>query len=98
VRTDDETPLTRSDIELAKKYFSGVGHREFWLLSLALFLKYFLLDRIHPNADRYWKRILRERAESLRWWMPLAATDRWLTRLPGIRWLAWNIAMWGTKE
>lgn len=98
VRTDDETPLTRSDIELTKKYFIGVGHREFWLLSLALFLKYFLLDRIHPNADRYWKRILRERAESLWWWRPLAATDRWLTRLPGIRWLAWNIAMWGTKE
>ncbi len=60
VRTPDEAPLTTSDIALARKYFSRVQHREFWISSLLLFLKYYLVDRIHPNQDRYWKRILRE--------------------------------------
>ncbi len=65
VRTEDEAPLTIADIRMAKKYFRGVGHREFWISTLALFLKYLLIDRVHPNQDRYWKRILREKADGL---------------------------------
>jgi 2-polyprenyl-3-methyl-5-hydroxy-6-metoxy-1,4-benzoquinol methylase len=97
VRTDDESPLTVADIALARKYFTSVEHREFWILSLALFLKYFLLDRVHPNADRYWKRILKEKSKPLWWWSPLAMIDRALARIPGIRWLAWNVVLWGKK-
>ena len=97
VRTVDEAPLTLADIRLAKKYFRGVGHREFWISTLALFVKYFLIDRIHPNQDRYWKRMLREKEESLRWWTPLRALDSVLTRIPGVRWMAWNVVMWGYK-
>jgi len=97
VRTPDESPLTVADLKLAQKYFSNVGHREFWLSTLLLFVKYYLKNRVHPNADRYWKRILRETPESLRWWMPLRALDRALTRVPGLRWLAWNMVMWGQK-
>jgi len=97
VRTPDESPLTVADLTLAQKYFSNVGHREFWLSTLLLFVKYYLKNRVHPNADRYWKRILRETPESLRWWMPLGALDRALTRVPGLRWLAWNMVMWGQK-
>lgn len=97
VRTPDESPLSASDLKLARKYFSNVGHQEFWISSLALFAKYYLVDRIHPNADRYWKRILREKREDLRWWLPLAKLDSALTRLPLVRWLAWNMVMWGQK-
>jgi hypothetical protein len=97
VRTDDESPLTVADIALARKYFVSVEHREFWILSLALFLKYFLLDRVHPNQDRYWKRILKEKSAHLWWWSPLAVIDRALARIPGIRWLAWNVVLWGKK-
>src|SRR5205814_7778774 len=96
-RTDDESPLRRSDVSVAEKYFDVVGHREFWILSLALFVKYFLVDRVHPNTDRYWKRILRERPENLWWWSPLEVADRALACLPGIRWMAWNLVMWGRK-
>jgi SAM-dependent methyltransferase len=98
VRTPDETPLTSADVALARKHFSNVGHREFWLCGLSLFVKYYLLDRLHPNADRYWKRILRESPESLRWWMPLRSVDSALTRVPLLRWMAWNTVMWGTKR
>jgi len=97
VRTPDEEPLTKADIELAGKYFSGVQHREFWISTLVLFLKYYLVDRVHPNQDRYWKKILRETPERLRWWTPLRALDRLLTRVPLVRWLAWNVVIWGQK-
>jgi len=97
VRTPDEAPLTAADIRLARKYFAGVGHREFWISTLLLFVKYYLVDRVHPNQDRYWKRILRGTPSSLWWWTPLRALDRLLTQLPGIRWLAWNVVIWGRK-
>ena len=64
---------------------------------LLLFVKYYLKDRVHPNDDRYWKRILHETPATLRWWMPLRALDRVLTRIPGLRWLSWNVVMWGEK-
>lgn len=98
VRTPDERPLTRADVRLAGKYFSNIRHREFWIASLALFGKYYLKDRIHPNQDRYWKRISREKANDLWWWVPLRSLDSFLTRIPGVRWLAWNMVMSGEKS
>lgn len=98
VRTEDEAPLTFADVDRAALYFTNVQHREFWILTLSLFLKYFLIDRVHPNADRYWKRIFRETPASLWWWTPLARLDALLTRLPGIRRMAWNMVMWGEKR
>ena len=98
VRTEDEAPLTFADVKRAGKYFSNVQHREFWILTLTLFLKYFLLDRVHPNADRYWKRIFGETPATLGWWLPLERIDRVLTRIPLLRRLAWNMVMWGEKR
>ncbi|HTP42999.1 MAG TPA: class I SAM-dependent methyltransferase [Candidatus Acidoferrum sp.] len=98
VRTVDERPLTVGDLRLARRHFPGLKHREFWIASLLLFVKYYLKDRIHPNQQRYWKRILRENRGSLGWWMPLRSLDEVLARVPGVRWLAWNMVMWGEKE
>jgi SAM-dependent methyltransferase len=97
VRTEDEAPLTYRDCALASRYFRNVQHREFWICTLALFLKYYFVDRVHPNQDRYWKRIFRETPGTLRWWMPLRRIDSVLTRLPLVRRLAWNMVMWGEK-
>ena len=97
MRTADEHPLTCRDIKIIRKYFPTLAHREFWLASLALFLKYYVVDRIHPNDQRYWKRILKEDRGSLLWWLPLYYLDKVITRLPGIRFLAWNIVLWGHK-
>jgi SAM-dependent methyltransferase len=98
VRTADESPLRLSILRDARRLFPGARSRCFWIASLALFLKYFLIDRIHPNADRYWKRIYRETERSLWWWKPLRLLDRALTRLPGVRALSWNIVLWGQRE
>ena len=97
VRTEDEAPLTFEDVALAREFFSEVEHREFWICTLALFLKYYLVDRIHPNDKRYWKLIYEESPSSLRWWSPLKTLDEFLTRLPLVRRLAWNMVMTGRK-
>lgn len=97
VRTEDEQPLTFRDVDLARRYFSRVQHREFWIATLSLFMKYYMVDRIHPNTDRYWKRIYHEGPRSLWWWRPLERMDRVLTRLPLVRRLAWNMVMCGQK-
>jgi SAM-dependent methyltransferase len=97
VRTEDESPLKLADLRLARKYFPNLQHREFWISTQLLFVKYYAVDRVHPNQDRYWKRILRESSEQLHWWKPLRALDTVLTRLPLVRWLAWNVVMWAQK-
>ena len=98
VRTPDERPLTQADWRLARRYFEHVGHREFWIATLMLFAKYYVLDRVHPNEDRYWKRILTEKPEGLRWWKPLLYLDSVLSRVPGVQLLAWNTVLWGNKS
>ena len=97
VRSVDESPLTFADLELARRHFASVTHREFWISSLCLFVKYYLFDRVHPNSDRYWKRILKHSAASLWWWYPLRGIDTVLTRIPLVRRLAWNIVLCATK-
>lgn len=95
VRTPDENPLGVADLRRIQKYIPNARPSFFWLTSLSLFLKYFLIDRVHPNADRYWKRIFRETPESLKWWMPFRKLDSILTRLPGLGWLGWNMVVIG---
>jgi SAM-dependent methyltransferase len=97
VRTPDESPLRTADLRLAREFFPDLQSRHFWIASLALFFKYALMDRVHPNQDRYWKRILKETDATLGWWKPLRAVDRALTRVPGLRWWSWNVVMYGSK-
>lgn len=98
VRSEGERPLQFSQLEIFERVFSEVDHREFWLTALLLFLKYFFVERVHPNADRYWKRMLREDEEALRrWFEPLLRLDRVLLRVPPLRYMAWNMVTWGRK-
>jgi ubiquinone/menaquinone biosynthesis C-methylase UbiE len=94
VRTPDEHPLRRSDLDLFRKRFAAVEHRFFWLSALAVFLKFYFIDRIHPSADRYWKLIV-SREEELRWLVrPLTRLDRLILRIcPWLGWWCWNIAV-----
>ncbi len=98
VRTEDERPLTFDVLPLFRRRFHAVGHREFWLTTLWLFVKYYLIDKLDPNETRYWKRILQEDARGIGWWFsPLQRLDRLLLRLPLIRRLAWNVVVWGER-
>jgi SAM-dependent methyltransferase len=98
VRTEDEQPLRFSHLKTFHELFTEVHHREFWLTTLWIFFKYFLVDRIDPNADRYWKRILREKPERIGWWFkPLLRLDNVLLCVPPFNFLAWNVVIWGRK-
>ncbi len=97
VRTEDEEPLRMDIFNLLQSRFENLGKRFFWMASLALFFKYFLVDRVHPNADRYWKRIYTETDRSLWWWKPLKLLDGILTRIPYLNRWSWNIVIYGQK-
>jgi len=98
VRTEDEHPLRFEVLDVFRRHFVDVRHREFWLLSLLLFFKYYLLDRVHPNEARYWKRILEEDPARIGWWLrPLQRLDDALLRLPLVRRLAWNTVIWARR-
>jgi 2-polyprenyl-3-methyl-5-hydroxy-6-metoxy-1,4-benzoquinol methylase len=98
VRTSDERPLRFEVLALFRRHFADVRHREFWLTTLLLFAKYYLVDRVHPNADRYWKRILDETPRTIGWWfLPLQRVDDLLLSLPLVRRLAWNMVVWARK-
>jgi|SRR5581483_6714808 len=94
VRTKDERPLGFDILDDVKEYFGKVQYETMWFLSLAIFLKYFVIDRIHPNDGRYWKRILKEPDKTRHWMEPLIKIDRFLCRyLAPIRYLCWNIVI-----
>jgi SAM-dependent methyltransferase len=94
VRTEDESPVGFGILNDVEKYFGNVQYTATWFLSLVIFLKYYFIDRVHPNDDRYWKRILREPEATRRWMAPLIGIDRFLCRhIPPVRYLCWNIAI-----
>ena len=98
VRTDDEHPLKMSDLDTFKKYFSLVEHQTTWLMTLWIFIRFYLIDRIDPNRERYWKRIIKEHALLSRSYKRLASIDKFLlTKLPFLQRYCWNIVVLARK-
>lgn len=97
VRTPDERPLAVGDIAWITRQLASAGHREFWIGALMVFLHMFLVERVSPSRDRYWKRVIREGAGYARRFRWLFSLDRFLTRVPGVRWLAWNTVIYGER-
>lgn len=60
VRTEDEHPLNIDDITVVEKYFSNVKWTTTWFFTLWIFMRFFLIERVNPNKERYWKKILYE--------------------------------------
>lgn len=98
LRTVDEHPLRWSDLELFRSRFKDVRTRCFWLTTLLLFVRFYVVDRIHPSAERYWKLIL-TRADRLSGsYRPLERIDRMLLRaMPWLGRYCWNVVVTGRK-
>ena len=88
VRTEDEAPLTFADVERAGKYFAGVQHREFWILTLSLF-------QILPRGSRPQRGPLEALPESPRLYGGGCRSREWtrFSRVPSPP-PAWNMVMW----
>jgi len=94
VRTPDEHPIKRSDMKLFRERFNEVNYRFFWLSSLWVFVKFWLIDRIHPSADRYWKLIITREQELRPMVSRLMRIDRLILKIfPPFGWWCWNIAI-----
>jgi len=91
VRTEDEKPISFAQIERFSRHFGRVTHQEFWLTALAVFLKFYLWDRVDPNRERYWKKIFTDADEVAPLFRPLNAIDRRIMGwAPQLGRLCWN--------
>ena len=94
VRTPDEHPIRNKDMRLFKERFIETKRNFFWLTSLLVFIRFWLIDRIHPSSDRYWKLIISREKELRPMVSKLMAIDRFLVKvLPILGWWCWNIAI-----
>jgi 2-polyprenyl-3-methyl-5-hydroxy-6-metoxy-1,4-benzoquinol methylase len=90
LRTADERPITAADVASFQRWFGSVTHREFWLTTLLVFLKFYLVDRTHPNEERYWKKIYTDAHKLERLFRPLKRLDDLLLdKVPPLRRLCW---------
>ncbi len=98
MRTDDEHPLRRRDLKAMQSRFTTVSYRGFWFTALVIFGRFFLVDRIHPSADRYWKLVIERQDKHRRFLTTAHAIDRrLLAAVPPLRWVCWNMAVVCTR-
>ncbi len=98
VRTVDEHPLCLEELALFRRRFSRVQWKCFWLCTLAVFLRFYFLERISPSKERYWKKILTDASRLKVFYNRLEKGDRWLLRkFPFLQRYCWNIVVWGHK-
>ena len=99
VRTPDEHPLVRSDLKLFAKTFENVHLKFFWLSALLIFLRFWIVDRISPNSDRYWKLVVDHQQKHASFLRRAHKLDEQLvTAIPPLRWLCWNVAIVAEKR
>ena len=98
VRTADEHPLRMGDMELFRGRFREVHWRCHWLFAQAVFLRFYLWERVHPGKERYWKKILTDADRLAAFYGPLERLDRRLMEsFPWLGRYCWNIVVWGWK-
>jgi len=97
VRTDDEHPLGVDDVDKIRGYFSEFETRFFWLSTLIIFIAMVVVRRKNPAKTRFWKDVVYDHKEWSLIYRALKPLDAILCRIPGIKWLSWNIAIIGTK-
>lgn len=97
VRTSNEHPLDIRIINFAHSLFSKVEYDTFWLATLWIFLQFYLIERVDPNQERYWKKIIFEEERLRKNYYRLEKLDGFMKRLSFIKRFAWNIAVVATK-
>jgi len=99
VRSKDEHPLKREDIQTFSKYFGKVQTKYFWLTTLIIFVIMALVQWRNPNRERYWKKI-EEEGNKWSWiYTPLEKLDSFLlTFFSPLRYMCWNVVIHCTKK
>jgi len=97
VRTEDEMPLDINIVNFVKSHFSQTQYDTFWIATLWIFLRFYLIEKVDPNKERYWKKIIIEHTRLENSYRRLEALDRQLKKLPLVKRFAWNLAVVATK-
>lgn len=97
VRTEDEMPLDIKIVDYVRSRFSRVCYDTFWLTSLWIFLKFYLVEKVNPNQERYWKKIIIEQERLKPEYQRLEKIDVVLKKIPGLKRMCWNLAVVATK-
>lgn len=97
VRTEDEMPLDIAIVQFVRSLYSQTAYDTFWIASLWIFLQFYLIERVNPNQERYWKKIILEQARLERLYLRLERLDRTLKKVPLMQRMAWNLAVVATK-
>jgi ubiquinone/menaquinone biosynthesis C-methylase UbiE len=97
VRTEDETPLDLNIVDFVSGHFAQTEYDTFWFATLWIFIRFYTIERIDPNRERYWKKIIIEHQRLAPIYQSLEQIDIILKKLPGLRKYAWNLAVVATK-
>lgn len=98
VRTEDEHPLTMSDLKLFRKYFSHFEYSTTWFFTLWILIKFYFIDGIDPNKERYWKEILLVHRTLENLYGKLKKMDNiFLGLFPSMKKYCWNIVVMARK-
>lgn len=97
VRTEDEMPLDIDTVNFVQNTFYRTDYDTFWLATLWIFLRFYLIEKVNPNQERYWKKIIIEHARLKPGYRRLEKVDRFLKQIPGMKRFAWNLAVVATK-
>jgi ubiquinone/menaquinone biosynthesis C-methylase UbiE len=97
VRTEDETPLHINIVQNVRQLFTTTQFDTFWLATLWIFLQFYLIEKVNPNQERYWKKIILEQDRLGPTYRRLERLDRFLKKLPFVRRMGWNLAVVATK-
>jgi ubiquinone/menaquinone biosynthesis C-methylase UbiE len=93
VRSPDERPLDIGIVSSIEGLFSRVEWDAFWLATLWIFLRFYLIERVDPNAEPYWKKVITDERRLRPTYERLERVDRWLKRWPPLKRFAWNLAV-----
>jgi ubiquinone/menaquinone biosynthesis C-methylase UbiE len=97
VRTEDEMPLHINIVNDIKRQFSNTKFDTFWIATLWIFLQFYLIEKVNPNQERYWKKIILEQSRLAPTYLRLEKLDKFFKKLPGMKRMAWNLAVVATK-
>ena len=98
VRTTDEHPLKMSDIKKIRDSFRQVSAKGTWFFTLFIFIKYYFIDKIDPNKERYWKKILTDHKKLEPIYSKLEKMDNFLLKYcPFLKRYCWNIVLYCKK-
>lgn len=99
VRTPDETPLNYDKIgKITKAKFRSLNHDEFQFTTLLIMLWYFLIDRVNPNKERYWDKLINDSKNKASLFRVLNGLDRLIFKvIPYFRRYSWYTVLVYTK-